>query len=150
MMGAYGPSCLPEWVPAPEVWVHDPPPRGVPLSTVPPLARPRPWRHRCQEGIIQLRTATLISLMALTRKFIVLDANETEPPTVIGLANAVLALGAVDWLVLRHTTAHSPWFSRPAGRTTRSSDRLIQVNARKPPKRSALPGRPGAVRTGAV
>jgi uncharacterized membrane protein (DUF373 family) len=54
--------------------------------------------HR-QESIIQLRTVILIALLALARKFIILDASKTEPLTIIGLAAAVLALGAVHWLV---------------------------------------------------
>lgn len=54
--------------------------------------------HR-QESIIQLRTVILIALLALARKFIILDASKTEPLTIIGLASAVLALGAVHWLV---------------------------------------------------
>jgi uncharacterized membrane protein (DUF373 family) len=52
-----------------------------------------------QESIIQLRTVILIALLALARKFIILDASKTEPLTIIGLASAVLALGAVHWLV---------------------------------------------------
>jgi uncharacterized membrane protein (DUF373 family) len=54
--------------------------------------------HR-RESIIQVRTVTLIALLALGRKFIILDASETEPLTIIGLALAVLALGSVHWLV---------------------------------------------------
>ncbi|MGE7157103.1 phosphate-starvation-inducible PsiE family protein [Methylorubrum rhodesianum] len=54
--------------------------------------------HR-QESIIQLRTVILIALLALARKFIILDASKTEPLTIIGLAAAALALGAVHWLV---------------------------------------------------
>lgn len=54
--------------------------------------------HR-QESIIQLRTVILIALLALARKFIILYASKTEPLTIIGLAAAVLALGAVHWLV---------------------------------------------------
>jgi uncharacterized membrane protein (DUF373 family) len=54
--------------------------------------------HR-QESIIQLRTVILIALLALARKFIILDATKVEPLTIVGLAAAVLALGAVHWLV---------------------------------------------------
>lgn len=52
-----------------------------------------------RESIIQTKTVVLIALLALGRKFIILDASETEPMTIIGLALAVLALGAVHWLV---------------------------------------------------
>lgn len=54
---------------------------------------------RRQESIIQLRTVVLIALLALARKFIILDASKTEPLTIMGLAATVLALGAVHWLV---------------------------------------------------
>jgi uncharacterized membrane protein (DUF373 family) len=54
--------------------------------------------HR-KESIVQVRTVVLIALLALVRKFIILDASKTEPLTIIGLAAAVLALGAVYWLV---------------------------------------------------
>jgi uncharacterized membrane protein (DUF373 family) len=48
---------------------------------------------------IQMRMVILIALLALARKFIILDASKTKPMTIIGLAAAVLALGAVHWLV---------------------------------------------------
>ena len=51
------------------------------------------------DSIIQVRTVVLIALLALARKFIILDATKVEPLTIIGLAAAVLALGAVHWLV---------------------------------------------------
>jgi len=46
-----------------------------------------------------MRMVILIALLALARKFIILDASKTKPMTIIGLAAAVLALGAVHWLV---------------------------------------------------
>ena len=52
-----------------------------------------------KESIIQVKTVVLIALLALARKFIILDASKTDPMTIIGLAAAVLALGAVHWLV---------------------------------------------------
>ena len=54
--------------------------------------------HR-KESIVQVRTVVLIALLALVRKFIIIDATKTEPMTLIGLAFAVLALGGVYWLV---------------------------------------------------
>ena len=54
--------------------------------------------HRHQ-SIIQVRTVVLIALLALARKFIILDATNTDPMTILGLAAAVLALGAGYWLV---------------------------------------------------
>ena len=52
-----------------------------------------------KESIVQVKTVVLIALLALVRKFIILDATKTEPLTIIGLATAILALGAVHWLV---------------------------------------------------
>jgi uncharacterized membrane protein (DUF373 family) len=54
--------------------------------------------HR-KESIVQVRTVVLVALLALVRKFIILDASKTEPLTIIGLAVAILALGSVHWLV---------------------------------------------------
>jgi uncharacterized membrane protein (DUF373 family) len=54
--------------------------------------------HR-KESIVQVRTVVLVALLALMRKFIILDASKTEPLTIIGLAVAILALGSVHWLV---------------------------------------------------
>jgi uncharacterized membrane protein (DUF373 family) len=52
-----------------------------------------------KKSIIQVRTVVLVSLLALVRKFIILDTAKAEPLTIIGLAMAVMALGAVYWLV---------------------------------------------------
>ncbi|MDB5650643.1 MAG: diguanylate cyclase [Hyphomicrobiales bacterium] len=52
-----------------------------------------------KQSIIQVRTVVLVSLLALVRKFIILDTGKTEPLTIIGLALAVVALGTVYWLV---------------------------------------------------
>ncbi len=50
-------------------------------------------------GIVQLRTVVLIALLALVRKFIIVDAIKDEPAILFGLAASMLALGAVYWLV---------------------------------------------------
>lgn len=50
-------------------------------------------------SIVQARTVLLIALLALVRKFMVLDVNRTEPLTIVGLAVAVLALGCAHWLM---------------------------------------------------
>jgi uncharacterized membrane protein (DUF373 family) len=52
-----------------------------------------------KQSIIQVRTVVLVALLALVRKFIILDVNQTEPLTIVGLAVAILALGSVHWLV---------------------------------------------------
>jgi uncharacterized membrane protein (DUF373 family) len=50
-------------------------------------------------GILQVRTIVLIALLAIVRKFIILDLGATEPAKIAALAGAALALGAVHWLV---------------------------------------------------
>ena len=52
-----------------------------------------------EENIVQVKTVVLIALLALARKFIILDATKTEPMTIVGLAAAVLALSAVYWFL---------------------------------------------------
>jgi uncharacterized membrane protein (DUF373 family) len=52
-----------------------------------------------KRSLIRLRVVVLIALLALVRKFVILDASQTEPLTIIGLAMAVLSLGVVMWLV---------------------------------------------------
>jgi uncharacterized membrane protein (DUF373 family) len=54
--------------------------------------------HR-KESIVQLRTVILIALLAMARKFIIIDFTGLEPLAVLALAFAVLALGLVYWLV---------------------------------------------------
>jgi uncharacterized membrane protein (DUF373 family) len=54
--------------------------------------------HR-KRSIVQLRTVILIALLALARKFIIIDLAETAPMTIAALAFAALSLGCVYWLV---------------------------------------------------
>lgn len=51
-----------------------------------------------RESIIQVRTVILIALIALARKFVILDAG-TSPGKIAALAGALLALGVVYRLV---------------------------------------------------
>lgn len=50
------------------------------------------------ENIIQVKTVLLIALIALARKFVILDP-EASPAKVAALAGATLALGATYWLL---------------------------------------------------
>ena len=50
-------------------------------------------------GILQVRTIVLIALLAIARKFIILDLGSTDPAKIAALAGAALALGEVYWLV---------------------------------------------------
>jgi uncharacterized membrane protein (DUF373 family) len=52
-----------------------------------------------QQNIIQVKTVILVSILALTRKFIILDIHAIEAAKVAALAWALVALGAVYWLM---------------------------------------------------
>jgi uncharacterized membrane protein (DUF373 family) len=52
-----------------------------------------------QQSIVQVRTVVLIALLAIVRKVIILDLASTDALQVFALAAAILALGAVYWLV---------------------------------------------------
>jgi uncharacterized membrane protein (DUF373 family) len=52
-----------------------------------------------RESIIQVKTVILIALLALSRKFIILDTATTDAATIGALAGATLVLGIVYWLL---------------------------------------------------
>lgn len=67
-----------------------------------------------QQSIIQMKVILLIALLAVARKFIILDIKETAAETMLGLAAITLALGIVYWLLrerddrlLRHSESAS-------------------------------------------
>lgn len=51
-----------------------------------------------QDSIIQVKTVILIGLIALARKFVILDP-EASPGKIAALAGATLALGTTYWLL---------------------------------------------------
>ncbi|MFN3348570.1 phosphate-starvation-inducible PsiE family protein [Pseudorhodoplanes sp.] len=51
------------------------------------------------ESIVQVRTVVLIAMLAVIRKFIIIDLSSTTANQMFALAAGVLALGAVYWLV---------------------------------------------------
>jgi len=55
-------------------------------------------RHH-RRAIVQVRAVVLIALLALVRRFVILDLYETAPSIIAALAGAVLALGIVFLLV---------------------------------------------------
>lgn len=59
-----------------------------------------------RDSIIRVKTVVLIALIALSRKFVILDPD-TGPAKIAALAVACLALGAVYWL-LRDEQPESP------------------------------------------
>jgi uncharacterized membrane protein (DUF373 family) len=58
-------------------------------------------RHH-RRAIVQVRAVILIALLALVRRFIILDLYQAAPGVIAALAGAALALGAVFWLVGNH------------------------------------------------
>ncbi len=52
-----------------------------------------------QESVVRLRSIILIAMLAMVRKFIVLDIGEASSGEVVALAAAILSLGIVHWLV---------------------------------------------------
>lgn len=52
-----------------------------------------------QQSIIQTKIVLLIALLALARKFIILDLKGTTPLELLGLAAVTLALGITYWLM---------------------------------------------------
>jgi len=52
-----------------------------------------------RDSIVQVKTVVLIALLALSRKFVILDTATTGPAHVAALAFATLVLGAVYWLL---------------------------------------------------
>ncbi len=55
-------------------------------------------RHH-RRAVVQVRAVVLIALLALVRRFIILDLYQTPPSIIAALAGAVLALGIVFSLV---------------------------------------------------
>ncbi|MGV5066825.1 phosphate-starvation-inducible PsiE family protein [Pseudomonas aeruginosa] len=66
-----------------------------------------------RDSIIQVKTVILIGLIALARKFVILD-REASPGKIAALAGATLALGATYWLLRERddraaeTSEHDP------------------------------------------
>jgi len=52
-----------------------------------------------RNSVVQVRTVVLIALLAVVRKLIILDLSSTDAFHLLALAAAILALGAVFWLV---------------------------------------------------
>lgn len=55
-----------------------------------------------RSSIIQVKTVVLIALIALSRKFVILDSSATAASTIAALAAATLVLGIVYWLLREH------------------------------------------------
>lgn len=54
--------------------------------------------------IVQVKTVILVAILAIARKFIILDPA-TDPPHIVALAAGLLALGSVYWLMRQRDDA---------------------------------------------
>jgi len=52
-----------------------------------------------QESVVRVRSIVLIAMLAMVRKFIILDIGEAQAAEVFALSAAILSLGIVYWLV---------------------------------------------------
>jgi uncharacterized membrane protein (DUF373 family) len=52
-----------------------------------------------QQSVVQVRTVVLIAMLAVIRKFIIIDLSSSTANQVFALAAGIIALGAVYWLV---------------------------------------------------
>jgi uncharacterized membrane protein (DUF373 family) len=52
-----------------------------------------------EQSIIQTKVVLLIALLAVARKFIILDINDTSAVQLLGLAAVTLVLGITYWLI---------------------------------------------------
>src|ERR1700688_2807810 len=52
-----------------------------------------------RDNVVQVRSVVMIALLAICRKVIILDLRETDASHILALAAAILALGAVYWLI---------------------------------------------------
>jgi uncharacterized membrane protein (DUF373 family) len=52
-----------------------------------------------RQGVVQARTVILIAMLAIVRKLLIIDLSATDAFHLFALSAAVLALGAVYWLV---------------------------------------------------
>jgi uncharacterized membrane protein (DUF373 family) len=84
------------------------------------------FRH---ESIIQVKTVVLIALIALSRKFVILDPD-TSPSKVAALAGALLALGIVYWLMRERDDCEA---KREHERKALEAERKLDVDKTRPP-----------------
>lgn len=57
-----------------------------------------------RDSIVQIRTVLLIALLALSRKFVILDSAVTPASTIAALGFATLVLGFVSWMLHEHNS----------------------------------------------
>lgn len=54
---------------------------------------------RREQSVVHTKVVLLVALLALARKFIILDLKETTPAELLGLAAVTLVLGVTYWLM---------------------------------------------------
>lgn len=52
-----------------------------------------------RDSFVQVKTVVLIGLIAIARKFVIIDVNETEPLKLAALAGMAISLGVTYWLL---------------------------------------------------
>jgi len=72
-----------------------------------------------EQSVIQTKIVLLIALLALARKVIILDLQETTTHELLGLAGVTLALGITYWLLRER------------------DDRYLRIQAQRPPDSAA-------------
>ena len=58
-----------------------------------------------KESIIQVKTVLLIAMLAISRKFMILDLDQVQADTILALAAAVIALAVAYWLIRKRDAA---------------------------------------------
>lgn len=59
------------------------------------------------DTVFHVRTVVLVALLALLRKFIILDIDKTGAATIAALALATLALGGIYWIIRQQDAARA-------------------------------------------
>lgn len=59
------------------------------------------------DTVFHVRTVVLVALLALLRKFIILDLGKTSAEIIAALAFATLALGGIYWIIRQQDKAHT-------------------------------------------
>jgi uncharacterized membrane protein (DUF373 family) len=72
-----------------------------------------------EQSVIQTKIVLLIALLALARKVIILDLQQTTPTELLGLAAVTLALGITYWLLRER------------------DDRLLRTHTQQQPEKAA-------------
>jgi uncharacterized membrane protein (DUF373 family) len=85
-----------------------------------------------RDSIIQVKTVVLIALIALARKFVILDPD-TSPAKIAALSGALLALGVVYWLLRDRDErfAAQEHRARSPSRAAAADSTFLRVNSKE-------------------